>query len=134
MFEFIKKIFSQSSTKTAEEEYALEPEFQTKPCKSCGRPISYNPEWKPIPNYCQECKKEYRTGLVTRTCKGCGKKFTFPESVQHWPNYCQECRARFRPVETITRTCRGCGKTFNFPSSVKHWPNYCRECQAKRKR
>ena len=132
MFEFLKNLFSRSNTHPVKEEPLLEPEFQTKPCRSCGRPISYNPEWEHIPNYCRECKKEYRAGLITRTCKRCGKTFTLPESVQHWPNYCQECRARFRPVETITRTCRGCGSQFTFPSSVKHWPNFCRECQAKR--
>ena len=134
MLGFLKKLFSRSGTQPSEEEYAMEPEFQTKPCRSCGRPISYNPEWKYIPNYCRECKKEYRAGIVIRTCKRCGKTFTLPESVQHWPNYCQECRAKFRPVEMITRTCRGCGSQFTFPSSVKHWPHYCRECQAKRKK
>ena len=133
LFEFLKKLVLRNNTQsTAEDALLLEPEFQTKPCRSCGRPISYNPEWKHIPNYCRECKKEYRAGLITRTCKKCGKTFTLPESVQHWPNYCQECRARFRPVETITRTCKGCGNRFTFPSSVKHWPNFCRECQAKR--
>ena len=132
LFEFLKNLFTWNSTQSAEEEECtFEPEFQTKPCKSCGRPISYNPEWKHIPNYCRECKKGYR---VSRTCKSCGKTFTFPESVQHWPSYCQECRAKFKPVETITRTCRGCGCQFTFPSSVKHWPHYCRECQAKRKK
>lgn len=134
VFDFIKKLFSGSSEP---EEVTFEPEFQTRPCRSCGRPISYNPEWEHIPNYCRECKREYqekRQGLVTRTCRRCGKTFTLPESVQHWPNYCQECRARFRPVETITRTCRGCGNQFSFPSSVRHWPHYCRECQAKRKK
>ena len=133
LFEFLKKLVLRNNTQsTAEDALLLEPEFQTKPCRSCGRPISYNPEWKHIPNYCRECKKEYRAGLITRTCKKCGKTFTLPESVQHWPNYCQECRARFKPVETITRTCKGCGNRFTFPSSVKHWPNFCRECQAKR--
>ena len=57
---FLKKLFSRSSAQPTVEEYAMEPEFQTKPCRSCGRPISYNPEWKHIPNYCRECKKEYR--------------------------------------------------------------------------
>ena len=132
LIDFIKRLLLRGNTHPSEEELLLEPEFQTKPCRSCGRPISYNPEWKHIPNYCRECKKEYRAGLITRTCKRCGKTFTLPESVQHWPNYCQECRARFRPVETITRTCKGCGSRFTFPSSVKHWPNFCRECQAKR--
>ena len=133
MFEFLKKLLLRNNTQsTAEDALLLEPEFQTKPCRSCGRPISYNPEWKHIPNYCRECKKEYRAGLITRTCKKCGKTFTLPEAVQHWPNYCHECRARFKPVETITRTCKGCGNRFTFPSSVKHWPNFCRECQAKR--
>ena len=126
MFEFIKRFFFRRTTRP-------EPEFKTKPCKSCGTPISYNPERKHIPNYCQECKKAYRAGLITRTCKRCGKTFTLPESVQHWPNYCQECRARFKPVEMITRTCRGCGHKFTFPSNVRYWPHYCRECQAKRK-
>ena len=132
LFEFLKKLLLRNNTQSTAEEYTLEPEFQTKPCRSCGRPISFNPEWKHIPNYCRECKKEYRAGLITRTCKKCGKTFTLPESVQHWPNYCHECRARFKPVETITRTCKGCGNRFTFPSSVKHWPNFCRECQAKR--
>lgn len=132
MFGFLKKLFGQKEEQPVE----FEPEFQTRPCRSCGRPISYNPEWEHIPNYCRECKKEYqekqneKRDLITRTCKQCGKTFTFPESVQHWPNYCQECRSRFRPVETIIRTCRGCGQKFSFPSSVKHWPHYCRECQA----
>ena len=109
LFEFLKNLFSRNSTHPSEDEPLLEPEFQTKQCRSCGRPISYNPEWKHIPNYCRECRKDYRAGLITRTCKRCGKTFTLPESVQHWPNYCQECKARFRPVETITRTCRGAG-------------------------
>ena len=42
MFDFIKKNFSGSSEA---EEVEFEPEFRTKPCRSCGRPISYNPEW-----------------------------------------------------------------------------------------
>ena len=69
MLGFLKKLFSWSSAQPAEEEYAMEPEFQTKPCRSCGRPISYNPEWKHIPNYCRECKKEYRAGLLLVSIK-----------------------------------------------------------------
>ena len=129
LFDFIRKMFSKGS-----ESVEFEPEFQTKPCRSCGRPISYNLEWEHIPNYCRECKKEYQKDTITRTCKRCGKTFSLPSSVQHWPNYCQECRARFRTVEMITRTCRGCGSSFSFPSTVQHWPHYCRECQAKRKK
>ena len=88
LFDFIRKMFSKSS-----ESVEFEPEFQTKPCRSCGRPISYNLEWEHIPNYCRECKKEYQKDTITRTCKRCGKTFSLPSSVQHWPNYCQECRA-----------------------------------------
>ena len=62
MFDFIKKMFSKDP-KPVE----FEPEFQTRPCRSCGRPISYNPEWKHIPNYCRECKSDFRKGEITRT-------------------------------------------------------------------
>ena len=62
MFESIKNLFSRNSTQSAEEEYAMEPEFQTKPCRSCGRPISYNPEWKHIPEFCRECKATLSEG------------------------------------------------------------------------
>ena len=130
LFGFFKKIFTRSSETDDKPREEMELEFLTKPCRTCGRPISYNPAWKHIPNYCKECKAEFRKGTITRTCKRCGRTFTFPESVQHWPNYCQECRNYFRPVETVTRKCRGCGKSFTFPSNVVHWPNYCRECQA----
>ena len=141
MFDFIKKIFSKGTQTTTEPASSpvsnpepIETEFLTKPCRTCGRPITYNPKWKHIPNYCRDCKAEYRKDTITRTCKSCGKTFTLPSSVQHWPNYCQECRAKFRSTETVTRTCKGCGRRFTFPSSVQHWPRYCRECQANRKR
>ena len=110
----------------------------TKPCKSCGKSITYKPEWKYVPNYCQDCKAKYRAeqeakrGLVTISCKNCGKTETLPANVQHWPDLCQECRAKL-PPQKITRKCRGCGRYFTFKSNVKHWPNYCFSCQAKRK-
>ncbi len=111
----------------------------TKPCKTCGKPITYNPAWKNVPNYCPDCKAKYKVeqevkrGMVTITCKNCGKKVTLPENVQHWPDICQECWAKL-PPQKITRKCRGCGRYFTFKSNVKHWPNYCYSCQAKRKR
>ena len=58
LFEFLKKVFARRSDPVVEPEF--EPEFLTKPCRTCGRPISYNPEWKHIPNYCKECKAEFR--------------------------------------------------------------------------
>ena len=130
LFKWMKKLLS-GPAPAADTAEALE----TKPCQSCGRPITYAPSWKHIPNYCAACKAKYRAeqGTITRTCKKCGKTFTLPENVQHWPDYCQECRAKERPVEPITRKCRGCGKSFSFPSDLRHWPNFCRECQAKRR-
>ncbi len=114
------------------------PSVLTKPCKTCGKPIEYNPAWQHVPNYCPDCKAKYRAeqetkrGMVTITCKNCGKTVTLPEHVQHWPDLCQECRAKL-PPQKITRKCRGCGRYFTFKSNVKHWPNYCYSCQAKRK-
>ena len=55
------------------------PSVLTKPCKTCGKPIKYNPAWKHVPNYCPDCKAKYRAeqeakrGMVTITCKNCGK-------------------------------------------------------------
>ena len=90
MFDSIKKIFSKGTEPTTEPDTnpdtnpeSLEPEFLTKPCRTCGRPITYNPKWKFIPNYCRDCKAEYRKDTITRTCKSCGKTFTLPSSVQH---------------------------------------------------
>lgn len=139
LFKWLKKLFSKPEP-AAELQAAQNADrnvgrVMEKPCLSCGKPISYDPAWKHIPNYCAACKAKYREkrGMITRTCKRCGKTFTLPENVQHWPNYCQECRARYRPEEKITRKCRSCGRKFTFSSKIQHWPNYCRECQAKRR-
>ena len=134
MFEWLSKLFIRKETAAeAAEVNDTQDVMREKPCLSCGKPILYDPGWKHIPNYCPECKKNYRAGTITRTCRKCGKTFTLPENVQYWPDYCQECRAK-APAQKITRKCRGCGKDFSFPSTVRHWPNYCRECQAKRKK
>ena len=156
MFEFFKKLFSRNDltadhTPTTASSHSDEKEsadkthgagktsFLTKPCKTCGKPITYNPSWKRIPNYCSDCYKKHKAsqkskqGTVTITCKNCGKTVTLPSNVQHWPDLCQECRSKL-PSQQITRKCRGCGKEFSFPSKLRHWPNYCRECQAKRKK
>ena len=169
MLEFFKKIFGRKNELVSEETVRInkaksepvkgnsavtdtieqnanpaevhKPTVKTTTCKTCGKPIKYNPVQKHIPKYCSACKTAYRAaqkvtqakqpGMVTYTCKNCGKTETIPENVQHWPDLCQECRAKL-PPQTITRKCQGCGKTFLFPSNVRHWPNYCRECQAKR--
>ena len=133
MFDRIKKLFSRDAqdTKTASDTARK----QTSLCRTCGKPIFYDPSRECVPDYCPECRAKARSerGMITRTCKKCGNTFILPEEVQHWPDYCQECRRKYHIVEQITRKCRGCGKEFTFPSDVWHWPNYCRECQAKRK-
>ena len=93
MFDWLKKLFSKP-TPAADKK----PELQTKPCKSCGKPVSFNPSWQHIPNYCPECKAKYRAEhkerkMIRRTCRSCGRTFTFPSIVKHYPNYCRECQA-----------------------------------------
>ncbi len=134
MFEWLKKLFSKEPPAVQTQVLPAQKHME-KPCQSCGKPISYDPTWKHIPNYCADCKAKYRAErrMITRTCKKCGKVFTVPENVQHFPNYCQTCRTKYRPVERVTRKCRGCGQDFSFPSNLAHWPNYCRTCQEWRK-
>ena len=145
LFDFLKKLFSNRDTVT-EPDTAIAPSGKaednqsgTRLCKTCGKPISYNPAWRNIPKYCSDCRANYkasrqsRQGMITITCKNCGKTETIPENVQHWPDLCQECRRKL-PAQQITRTCKGCGKEFTFPSTVRHWPNYCRQCQAKHRK
>ena len=56
MFNWLKRVFS----KPEEVQVESEPRFFIKPCASCGKPITYNPAWKHIPNNCTECKTKYR--------------------------------------------------------------------------
>ena len=122
MFDWIKRLYSRNQQD--EKPAAAEDRIRTVTCRSCGRPVSYDPSRERIPEYCPECKAKARAerGMITRTCKKCGKTFILPEEVQHWPDYCQECRKKYKIVEQITRKCRGCGKEFTFPSNVWHWP------------
>ena len=103
LFEWLKKLFSRKGEQTTQAPEA--PKLQTNPCKTCGKPISYDPSWTHIPNYCPECKAKYRAEhgeqrprqkMIKRTCRSCGREFTFPSTVQHWPNYCRDCRAKFK--------------------------------------
>ncbi len=98
MLNWLKKLFYKTEEPQAEDE---RPRFRTKPCRTCGAPISYDPSWKHIPNYCSSCKQKYREEnsipqIMRRKCRQCGKSFTFPSTIQHYPNYCRECRARFK--------------------------------------
>lgn len=96
MFEWAKKLFSKPAPAVDKK-----PEFQTKPCKSCGKAISFKPSWQHIPNYCPECKAKYRAEhgerkMVRKTCYSCGRTFTFPSTIKHYPNYFWECRAKYK--------------------------------------
>ena len=96
MFEWIKKLFIKKEEPQVEEDAHL----TTKPCKTCGKPITYDPSWKHIPNYCAECKAKYREDnvvkIMRRKCRACGKTFTFPSTVKHYPNYCRDCQRKFK--------------------------------------
>ena len=53
MFNWLKKLFSKpepvASMPIKEETKLLE-----KPCRTCGKPIFYDPSWEHIPNYCKD--------------------------------------------------------------------------------
>lgn len=96
MFEWLKKLFGK---KPAPEIKPSRETKLTKPCKGCGKPISYDPPWEHIPNYCTECKAKYRAEhpqqkKITRKCRDCGKVFSFPSTVKYYPNYCRDCRRK----------------------------------------
>lgn len=98
MFDWLKKLVSRKENPMAS---VPEKKREIKPCKSCGKSISYNPSRDHIPNYCPECKAKYRAEhekqkMVRRTCRSCGRTFTFPSTVKHYPNYCRECRVKFK--------------------------------------
>ena len=104
MFEWLKKLFAKPEPISTPEEKKDSPAFvaggaKTKPCQSCGHPIIYDPTWKHIPNYCDECKAKYREehpiNRVKRTCRSCGKTFTVPATLEHKPNYCRECKKKW---------------------------------------
>ncbi|MBR2526980.1 MAG: hypothetical protein IKE58_00685 [Blautia sp.] len=95
MFDWLNSIFNR--TNPGQQSATDTPSLLTRPCKSCGRPIYYDPRRGRIPSYCQECKAKRRLerqGMVTITCRKCGRTVTLPEDVQHWPDLCQECRAK----------------------------------------
>ena len=101
MFSFIKKLFKTSHTETPEPtETPNKPvALPTKPCLTCGKPITYDPAWEHIPNYCSECKAKYKAEhpkreYIRRKCRGCGKPFSFPADLKHKPNYCRECQRK----------------------------------------
>ena len=65
MFEWLKRLFSKPTPVTDTQEHPISAQDATegmseKPYKSCGKPISYDPSWEHIPNYCPECKAKYR--------------------------------------------------------------------------
>ena len=101
MFNWLKNIFSRKSEPIANLEIKEELKLLEKPCRNCGKPISYDPSWKHIPNYCKECKEKYQAEhdiprIMRRKCKRCGRSFTFPSTIPHYPNYCRDCRAKFK--------------------------------------
>ena len=106
LFEWLKRLFSKPTPVADTQEHPISAQDTTektsvKPCKSCGKPISYDSSWEHIPNYCPECKAKYRAEhekqkMVKRRCRSCGRTFTFPSTVKHYPNYCRECRAKFK--------------------------------------
>ncbi len=103
MFEWLKRLFSKPAlvADTQPTPVSNTEKMSIKPCKSCGKPISYDPSWQHIPNYCPECKAKYRAEhekqkMVKRRCRSCGRTFTFPSTVKHYPNYCRECRSKFK--------------------------------------
>ena len=100
VFNWLKKLFSKpepvASMPIKEENKLLE-----KPCRTCGKPIFYDPSWEHIPNYCKECKRKYQDEhnipkIMKRKCRSCGKQFTFPSTIKHYPNYGKDCRAKFK--------------------------------------
>ena len=96
--EWLKKMFSRKEEQPPNLVIKEEPKMVEKPCRSCGKPIFYDPKWSHIPNYCKECKQKFQEekGLTSRKCRSCGKTFTVPSTVKHKPNYCKTCRAKFR--------------------------------------
>ena len=100
MFSFLKKMFHREGPKGVVE-IEETPKMLEKPCKTCGKPLFYDPSWDHIPNYCRDCRKKYweeheTVRVMRRKCKNCGKSFTFPNNVRHYPNYCKACRAKFK--------------------------------------
>ena len=101
MFNWLKKIFSRKPESVASMPIKEEPKLLEKPCRTCGKPIFYDPSWEHIPNYCKECKRKYQDEhnipkIMKRKCKRCGKPFTFRSTIKHYPNYCKDCRAKFK--------------------------------------
>ena len=98
MFDWLKRLFSKMEDEKKAPASSAQDEMPTKPCRTCGKPIFYDPSWEHIPNYCKECKAKYQTEhdiprIIRRKCKRCGRSFTFPSTIPHYPNY---CRAKFK--------------------------------------
>lgn len=101
MFDWLKRLFSNMEEEKKSSASSVQEVMPTKPCRTCGKPISYDPSWKHIPNYCKECKAKYQAEhdiprIMRRKCKRCGRSFTFPSTIPHYPNYCRDCRAKFK--------------------------------------
>ena len=54
MFNWLKKLFSKPEP-VASMPIEIEPKLLEKPCRTCGKPIFYDPSWEHIPNYLCIC-------------------------------------------------------------------------------
>ena len=109
---------------------------QTAVCKTCGKPIPYNPSRRRAPKYCKACRKKYQQEHAKESAKDASvqavketqeaKPETNPEL-----NPDQNGKSDGQKPKRVWRTCRTCGKRFTVPSSMKRKPNYCRSCFAK---
>jgi len=79
VFNWLKKIFSRKTESVASMPIKEEPKRLEKPCRTCGKPIFYDPSWEHIPNYCKECKRKYQDEhsipkIMKRKCLDYGGK------------------------------------------------------------
>ena len=62
LFEWLKRLFSKPApvADTQPAPVSNTEKMSVKTCKSCGKPISYDPSWEHIPNYCRECRAKFK--------------------------------------------------------------------------
>ena len=83
-----------------EENAKEQAKWKEKPWKICEVPISYNIEWKHIPNLCKECFDKDKENWEDRKCAKCGKTFRINKGWEHIPTICGDCRKIVKAEKT----------------------------------
>ena len=71
MFNWLKKLFHREEKSTATVAIPETPQLLEKPCRTCGKPVFYDPSWEHIPNYSALVAKVERKGRTKAEVDEC---------------------------------------------------------------